>query len=528
MKKLLSGMMSLILLCVLLCACTATTPPTLDGAPMAIQNLQVRKPNLYSVELTWSAPNNTANPVVAQSYDVRYAEEPIDVENWENCAQADVTIFPSEAGASEVLQVNELETGKTYHFTVRTISDDNVMSDISNVVSAATGSSGVPDEVTVNTMADLQAAIDSAPAAGRIITIEKGTYQQTERVMIENKDNITIQGETDDPADTVLIGLGIDDENMFMNMKVISSSYCTVKNLTLRDSYYHAIQIAFSAHYFRAENLVTLDNGESGFKINALSDYGVIEDCYIGFTTNGKREVIEGIDGIGARGWLVRGNTIENIIQLESNIDLRTMPWYDDWIGYGIFFKGNSVDCVLENNLLINCDVALSFGGSGCGPGYYRYNDESYETRGGIMRNNVVWGTVRKAGIYVNSAKDFAIYNNTVYDDCVTGSISFYSMEKNPNLLPSQDGKIYNNILRYGIEAGNPNYVHNETIDQQNNLMPENAADIFRDLPNGDFHLAPGAASATGTGMNLWPAITEDMDGNPRPETGAYSLGAYQ
>jgi len=523
MRKKLFGLIGLLLLGIMLYACGA--PSASGNATAGITDLQARKHNVYSVELTWPAPGGATGKGAAQRYDVRYAEKPIDAANWDDCTQADVTIFPGTSGTDEVLQVNALETGKTYYFAVRTVFADNSVSDISNIVSAATGSPGVRDEVTVDTMEDLQAAIDSAPAAGRIITIAKGTYYQTERVMIENKDNITIQGETDDPADTVLVGLGINNENQYMNMKVISSSYCTVKNLTLRDSYYHAIQIAFSAHYFRAENLITLDNGESGFKINALSDYGVIEDCYIGFTNHGMREVIEGIDGIGARGWLVRGNVIENIIQLESNIDLNVMERYEDWIGFGIFFKANSIDCVIENNILINCDVALSFGGSGSGSGFYRYNDETYETRGGVMRNNIVWGTLRRAGIYVNSAKDFEIYNNTIYDDCTTGSISFYSMEKNTNCLPSQDGKIYNNILRYGVEDGNPTYVVMDSVDSQSNLVPDNAAELFADLENGNFRLSTETAVQ---GMNLWPHVAEDIDGNARPESGAYTIGAYQ
>jgi len=490
MRKCMSGLLCLLMLTAValgLGGCTQDRP----FIPGAIETLSAGRANLYSVELTWIAPGDKGNVGAAKSYDVRYAEEPIDDGSWDSCTLTDVTIVPQDAGSPEVLQVNALETGKTYYFAIKTMGHGGVSSELSNVASATTGSPGTPDAVTVDSLEALQAAIDNAPEEGRVITLAKGEYYQTERVIVNQKDNITIQGETDNPEDTVLIGLGMDDESMYMNMKVTESMYCTVKNLALRDSYYHAIQIVFSAHYFRAENLITLDNGESGFKINGLSDYGVIEDCYIGFTSNGKRAVIEGIDGIAARGWLVKGNIIENIIQLESNIDLSVMPNYEDWIGFGIFFKANSIDCVLEDNLLINCDVALSFGGSGTGPGFYRYNDETYETRGGVMRNNIVWGTLRRAGIYVNSAKDFEIVNNTIYDDCKTGSVSFYPIEKNPNLLPSQNGKIYNNVLRYGVEDGNPAYVIMDTIDQQNNLVAGD--DMFVDAANGDFRLLPDA-----------------------------------
>ena len=473
-----------LMLAMTMAACTPVSDSNAPGytqpqyenkdAPAAIADLSAGQPNIYSVVLSWTAPGNKANKGTAQRYDIRYSEQPIDESNWDGCALADVTIYPRKAGEWERFQVNELEMSKTYYFAIKTINEAGLVSDISNIVSATAESPGIPDEVTVSNLIDLQEAIDSAPEAGRIITLAKGTYQQTERIMIQYKNNITIQGETDNYDDTVLIGPGINDESMYMNMKVISSSYCTIKNLTLQDSYYHAVQIADWAHYFRGENLKMLDNGESGIKTNMFADYGTIENCYIGFTTNGMRSVIEGIDGVGVRGWVVRGNTIENIIQLEENIDLDVMPHYEDWIGFGVFFKGNSQDCLIEDNLLLNCDVALSMGGSGTGSSYYRYNDESFESRREVMRNNVVWGTIRKSGIYINSATEFEIYNNIIWDVCGTGSVSFYS-PKSYNSLPSCNGKIYDNILRYGVEDGDSAYVDNDTIDKQNNTVIEKA-----------------------------------------------------
>jgi hypothetical protein len=46
---------------------------------------------------------------------------------------------------------------------------------------------------------------------------------------------------------------------------------------------------------------------------------------------------------------------------------------------------------------------------------------------------------------------------------------------------------------------------------------------------NNDFHLADTDTGARGNGTN-WPSIyfTTDKDGNPRPSTGPWSIGAYQ
>lgn len=386
---------------------TVTTPASDEIAPAAITDLEVKRPNPRSVSLEWTAPGNDGHIGTAESYDIRYSTTPITEANFNSAHQADITIVPAEPGTRQSFKVLELETDQLYYFAIKTADDGGNVSALSNVVSGET-QTHEPDEVYVTSLEELINAIETAPFEGRIITLAAGTYEQNGTIVIKDKNNITIRGETDNFNDTVIKGKGINNTQVNHNINVINSDYVTLENMTLQDTYYHGVKIDFS-QYFRASNLKTWDNGESGFKTTAdtetgrYSDYGIIENSYVGFTTTGMRGAVEGIDGIASKGWVVRGNVIENVRKPSASS-----------AAYGIFFKGNSIDTVIENNVMINNMIAISFGGGGTGAPYFRYGDISYEHRGGIVRNNVVIGGL-DAGIAMNWAKDFKVYNNTVW-----------------------------------------------------------------------------------------------------------------
>lgn len=276
------------------------------------------------------------------------------------------------------------------------------------------------ESVSVSSLSGLRTAIDNAPASGRTITLEQGVYDQSSLIYIQGKQNLTITGATSDPADTVIRGPGINDDGLWVNIKLNNSDDVTLKNLTLRDSFYHAVQLNNDSDRFTADNLITLDNGSSGFKITspsnasgpaAYSDDGSIGNSVIGFTRNGQRGAVEGVDIIGAKGWRVHGNEFENIRKPDGRA------------AYAVFAKGNSQDIVFENNIVRNSFIGLSFGGGGTAPIYFRNGDTTYETRGGVIRNNLIHD-VDDAGIYMSRAHDFEVYGNTVINSgAQTGAI---------------------------------------------------------------------------------------------------------
>lgn len=87
-----------------------------------------------------------------------------------------------------------------------------------------------------------------------------------------------IQGETNNPNDTVLVGMGIDNASQSHNIGIDNCPHFTLQNMTLKNSYYHAIQVNANSHYPTIRNCILWDNGEAGVKSTSdgtsYSDYG--------------------------------------------------------------------------------------------------------------------------------------------------------------------------------------------------------------------------------------------------------------
>jgi parallel beta-helix repeat protein len=529
-------------------------------APAAVRNLVASHPNIHSVQLNWTAPGNDGNFGRAVSYDLRYSTSPITTANW-NAARRVETFYERPAGEPMANQVNQLATNRTYYFAVRTKDASGNVSGLSNVVRATTYTP-TPDRVTVTSLAGLRAAIDSAPASGRVITLAAGVYHQTSGISIVDKNNITIQGATSDYKDTVIVGPGINDKSLEENIRLKTADYITIKNLTLKDTDYHGIKINKGSDYFTADHIKTWDNGESGFKVTgwtytpwlAGNDYGLIENCLIGFTTTGQRSVIEGIDIVGSKGWVIRGNTIKNVRKAPG----QTNP------AYGAFAKGNSIGTIIEDNLFINDDIGPSFGGGGTGLPFFRNGDIQWEHRGGIIRNNIIYGST-DSSIYIKRANNFKVYNNTVIrpsqgllaiqsNDYVGwlkrgkglaryGSLRF--LEGKVRLLPwekeflttgdsklldawgddhvpysSSNGNIYSNLMNGQIQMN-----YRATATMENNIL-DAPNDSFVNPSAGNYHLKRTASVAIDQVKLFSQSVRFDFDGQPRPYGAGWDIGA--
>jgi len=489
---------------------TVATSAVDTVAPAAIADLRVEDAMFRSARLTWTAPGNDGLLGSAVKYEVRYSTSPITEANWDAATQAEDELPQRPVGSTMQYKATELTLGETYYFAVRTYDAAGNASGLSNAASA-TIVAPVPDAVTVSSLSALQQAINEAPANGRVITLAAGTYDQTAPIQISNKNNITIQGATTDFNDTVVKGPGINSTVVDMNFRVNNSDYVTFKHLTIQDSYYHAIQLNEGSNYFVADSIKTWDNGEGGFKTtfnlgsgNGYSDYGVVENSLIGYTTTGMRDHVEGIDLIASKGWIVRGNRFENSKRPSGT------P------GYGFFAKANSIDTIVENNVFLNSDIAISFGGGGSGASFFRNQDQTYEHRGGIMRNNVVLGT-EDAGIYMNKATGYKVYNNTMLG--ISPGTTSGSVESR---YPQSDGDVRNNLMDKPVKERDGG-----TITASHNI--ENATLAWlRDPANGDYRLNPATAQAAIDAGIALADVPTDFAGNPRPLGAAYDIGAYE
>lgn len=82
--------------------------------------------------------------------------------------------------------------------------------------------------------------------------------------------------------------------------------------------------------------------------------------------------------------------------------------------GTGLYFKGGSIGCLIENNIIENSDSGGIFIWFDTGPEWFdlTVNPEYYESISGKVQNNIIKNT-KLAGIRIYGSKDPIVLNNT-------------------------------------------------------------------------------------------------------------------
>ena len=203
----------------------------------------------------------------------------------------------------------------------------------------------------------------------------------------------------------------------------VSAPHWRFENLAIRgvcgadDECEHAFHVFGAASHFVARNN-TITDFNAHFKINGLQgrfpDQGLIESNTLDASRPRRTtKPVTPIDLVAASGWTIRANVISDFIKAEGN-----------GVSYGAFAKGGGCGNVFERNL-VWCErrlrgepgqrVGLSFGGGGTGAVVCRDKRCITEQDGGIMRANLITGC-SDVGIYLNSAADSRIEDNTIVD----------------------------------------------------------------------------------------------------------------
>lgn len=373
--------------------------------------------------------------------------------------------------------------------------------------------------VKVSTYPQLEAACRSA-LPGDTILLAPGVYTITGATgidIVSQPGPIVVKGETGNPADVIVEGRGQDDEAVQMVFDLTDSPRWTFQDFTTRRSYFHGFKFNGSSSDCLLKHVVMRDHGESGVKgtnnsaLHRNPDRLTVEGCDIGFSTTrgGSRSVVEGIDGVGVNGWVVRGNRFVNVTDRNG-------------LAYGVFTKGNASGTIIEGNRFENCDVGPSFGGGGTGAPYFRDNDRKYEHSDGIIRNNVIIRS-KDAGIYINKGRNCKIYNNTLFECGLSIQLRF----------PESSGWVRNNLVK--PSARNPGEPPVRARDGASGLAEEanrlaTDADFLKPVGADsqiDVHLRAGSP-AIGAGKSVGMDVTVDFDGDARPAGKPPDVGAYE
>ena len=122
-------------------------PRTLGAAiALAVALLAPRALNADSIALRWTAPGDDGNVGRASTYELRYSESTVAAADtvtwWSNATSAGTLPAPRSAGSLESFTVAGLDSGKTYHFVIRTADEVPNWSGYSNVAVRSTSSGG--------------------------------------------------------------------------------------------------------------------------------------------------------------------------------------------------------------------------------------------------------------------------------------------------------------------------------------------------------------------------------------------------
>jgi len=124
----------------------------------------------------------------------------------------------------------------------------------------------------------------------------------------------------------------------------------------------------------------------------------------------------------------------------------------------------------------------------------------------------VIHGTTGDIGVYINSAVDFKLYNNTLW-----AANGFSSIDVR---FAISDGDIVNNLCTDGYRLRDGALATFAT-----NIWNADTS-YFVNQPAADYHLVSTATNAIDKGTNVSADVPTDMDGEARPKGSAVDIGA--
>ena len=348
---------------------------------------------------------------------------------------------------------------------------------------------------------------------GGTISIAKGHYRLSRRLGIRT-DRVTLRGATGNRDDVILDGGGIGELVAFTACSGVTAADLTIQNVKWNG---FKIDSETGVQRLRIYNCVIHNIWQRGVK-------GVIvpannrqklrpRDCRVeyclfyndrakkfsddpadkrnGFGGN----YVGGIDVMYAKGWTISDNVF-------LNIQGRTRE------GRGAIFLWHEIeDCVVERNIIIDCDKGVSLGNS-----YMPKNrGVKLHARRCIVRNNMI-ARAPEAGVLSAHTADCKVLNNTIHEPRSR-------MRRLVRILGASDGLIVaDNIL-----SGPP--PRNESkgkVTIENNLVKD-ITTAFTDPSKGNLHLKTPLREVVDQAKER-AEVTDDIDRKKR--TGKPDLGA--
>ncbi len=206
---------------------------------------------------------------------------------------------------------------------------------------------------------------------------------------------------------------------------------------------------------------------------------------------------IAGIDVMYAKDWVISDNVFVGIQGRTGEGRGAIFLWFD------------SQDCLIERNIIIDCDVGLQLGNP------HRADNVQNHCVRCVARNNFITRTP-EAGIVTVYTKDCRVLHNTIHDPQSRTNRLIRTVFDN-------DGLVVANNLLSGPGMSNES---DSEIRFLGNLL-QDVSGVFANPSRGDLHLTRAAAEIVDKAMVLAEASNTDIDGQSRgdrPDIGADEL----
>ena len=366
--------------------------------------------------------------------------------------------------------------------------------------------------ILIDTEPELQAAVANLES-GTTILVADGTYRLTNTLNIRGVTDVAIRSASGSRDAVVIEGRGMSNAsygNVPHTMAVYDASDVLIADLTLRDAYFHLIQIhgeadADGVHLY---NLHLVDAGEQLVKGSTAgnpgpyADDGVVECSLFEYTDRARSDYTNAVDVLAGSGWIIRDNVFR-----------RTGAPHGQLAGPAIFMWRNSIDTIVERNLFVECDRAIALGLS-TPDANSRDGETTYDHQGGVIRNNMIYregpGDI---GISVNYARDVEISHNTVI---LNGTFPWGAIEYR---FGSTTASIFNNLTDAAIWQRN-----GASATQSGNLTTASLS-WFIDPKAANLHLT-GVATPAIDAVEAIASVDDDFDGHFRPVGDRADVGA--
>lgn len=363
--------------------------------------------------------------------------------------------------------------------------------------------------IRVMTVEELFRAAEAVKPGGTILVAD-GRYEMP-RTLELRTDDVTLRGESGDRDKVILDGAGSRHGEL---VGITGCSGVTVADLTIQNIRHNGFKINSDRFATKVTiyNCVIRNIWERGVKGPMVrpedrakfrpSDCRILyclfyndrpkrfEDDPSDTAANFGGNYVGGIDAMYARRWVISDNVFVGIQGRTRGARGAVFLWHE------------SEDCIVERNVIIDCDSGICLGNS------HKPAEIPVHARRCVVRNNFVTRCPEQ-GILADYTEGCRIVHNTIHDPASR-------LQRLIRLVHENDGLIVaNNLL-----SGPPMRVETTSrFDAPGNVtraMPEG----FVDARRGDLHLKPQAAAdlsdAGADAVELGVGVLGDIDGDTR------------